>query len=185
MCLASLQLEKMHISIVLHFCSKGAEKAGMMHCCEVGWEWSPVHCLGQVRATLAWHGRKKNSAKLFHCNRDITEYSWEKKLTVSELEKGGTGDHQPLLKIFLACSTGCCWLLIWFQVFVLCCRITGCLPVASLLALGSAVQEMASCPPNFYFYLKSFLLSGREETENSTWQHLLYLRSSRADGIAW
>lgn len=23
---------------VLHFCSKGAEKAGMMHCCEVGWE---------------------------------------------------------------------------------------------------------------------------------------------------
>lgn len=23
---------------VLHFSSKGAEKAGMMHCCEVGWE---------------------------------------------------------------------------------------------------------------------------------------------------
>lgn len=33
---------------VLHFCSKGVEKAGMTHCCEVGWEWSPVHQLGQV-----------------------------------------------------------------------------------------------------------------------------------------
>lgn len=102
--------------VLLHFCSKGAEKAGMTHCSVVGWEWSPLHHLGQVRATLAWHGRRKNSADLFHCNRDITEYPHQKKLTVSELEKGGTGYHQPILKIFMACSTGCCWLLIWFQV---------------------------------------------------------------------
>lgn len=53
---------------VLHFCSKGAEKAGMTRCCEVGWEWNPVHQLGQVRETLAWRGRRKNSADLFRCD---------------------------------------------------------------------------------------------------------------------
>lgn len=81
---------------VLHFCSKRVEKAGMTHCCEVGWEWSPVHQMGQVRATLAWHGRRKNSSDLCHCDSDITENPWEKKLPVSELEKGGTRDHQPI-----------------------------------------------------------------------------------------
>lgn len=36
-----------------------------------------------------------------------------KKLSVSELEKSGTGDHQSILFFFfLACSSGCCWLLL-------------------------------------------------------------------------
>lgn len=78
-----------------------------------------------------------------------------KKLTVSELEKSGTGDHQSILFFFfwpvLVAAAGCCWLLTGFQVFVLCYTFTGCLPVASFLALGIVVEEMVSFAPNFYF----------------------------------
>lgn len=135
----------------------------MTHCCEVGWEWSSAHRLGQTRGTLTWCGRRKILTDVFHGDRDTAGYPPEKNLNqwAGKWENWG-----PLIssKTFLACSTGHCWVLIWFQVFMLCCRITGCLP----FGFCSVEQERVSLFPNFY--VKSFLLSGMEGTENSTWE---------------